>query len=103
MHLFHLYLSHTRALDGHGCMQFMKEYASDQRWKFLKENKKVRKRELDQESDQEKKKVFSFFLGRFLDRVLVFLFSFINSHLCHGYSVRNLVQWLKSRTVTDVP
>ena len=30
------------------------------RWKFIKENKKVRKQELDQESDQEKKE--SFFL-----------------------------------------
>ena len=28
------------------------------RWEFIKENKKVRKQELDQESDQEKKKVF---------------------------------------------
>ena len=26
-----------------------------QRWEFIKENKKVRKQELDQESDQEKK------------------------------------------------
>ena len=39
------------------------------RWEFIKENKKVRK----QESDQEKKKVF--FLGRFFGRVLVFFFS----------------------------
>ena len=28
---------------------------SDQRWEFIKENKKVRKQELDQESDQENK------------------------------------------------
>ena len=47
---------------------------SQLRWEFIKENKKVRKQELDQGSDQEKK-VFSFFLGRFLGQVLVFLFS----------------------------
>ena len=29
-----------------------------QRWEFIKENKKVRKQELDQESDQEKKTLF---------------------------------------------
>ena len=69
------------------------------RWEFIKENKKVwkqentnltkkaikktrkqeRKQELDQESDQVKKKKNSFFLDHFLGRVLVFLFSFINS------------------------
>jgi len=38
---------------------------------IYKENKKVRKQEIEQESDQEIKKVFSFFLGQ----VLVFLFS----------------------------
>ena len=42
------------------------------RWEFIKESKKTIKQELDQESDQVKKKVFSFFLGRFLGRVLVF-------------------------------
>ena len=86
------------------------------RWEFIKENKKVRKQEkkkkrktqLDQESDQEenktrtrprkwsrKKKVFSFFLCRFLvfliaflvefffffSCFLTFLLSFINYHL----------------------
>ena len=69
-----------------------------QRWEFTKEkNKKTRKQELDQESDQEKKKSrkdqesdqerkkkLYFFLDHFLGRVLVFLFSFINSHLCSG-------------------
>ena len=53
------------------------------RWEFIKENKKVRKKELDQErdqekrkqeldqeSDQEKKKVFSFILKR--ERVFFF-------------------------------
>ena len=42
-------------------------------YKRKQESKKTRKQVLDQESDQEKKKVFSFFLGRFLCRVLVFL------------------------------
>ena len=73
------------------------------RWEFLKENKNVRKKELDQERDQEKKKVFflfslvvflfswslswssSFFLPCFLFFLIAFLaeffFSFINSHL----------------------
>ena len=44
-------------------------------YKRKQESEKTRKQELDQESDQGKKKVFSFFLGRFLGRVLVFLFS----------------------------
>ena len=45
-------------------------------YKRKQESKKTRKQELDQESDQEKNKVlFYFFLGRFLGRVLVFLFS----------------------------
>ena len=65
-----------------------------QRWEFIKENKTVRKQELDQESKktrkkerkhvldqesvQEKKKKLSFFLiGFFVE----FFFSFINSHL----------------------
>ena len=30
--------------------------SSDQRWEFMKENKKVRKQELDRERDQENKK-----------------------------------------------
>ena len=62
-------------------------FLKNQRWEFIKENKKVRtqerKQELDQENDQEKTKVF-FFLGRllgregvifdrYLGRVLVFL------------------------------
>ena len=58
------------------------------RWEFIKENKKVRKKELDQErdqekrkqeldqeSDQEKKKVFFFLIGRVLVVFLVFLLS----------------------------
>ena len=70
-----------------------------QRWDFIKENKKTRTRP---RKWSRKKIVFSFFLGRFLGRVLVvlfswslfgrvlvflfaflveFLFSFINSHL----------------------
>ena len=63
------------------------------RWEFIKENKKVRKQELDQESDKEKKrkqeleqesdqekkkKNFLLFLITFL---LEFLFSFLNSNL----------------------
>ena len=59
-------------------------------YKRTQESKKTRKQELDQESDQEKKKVVSFFLGRilvflielFFSFFLTFLFSFINSHLC---------------------
>ena len=43
-------------------------------YKLKQESKKTRKRELDQESDQEKES-FPFFLGRFLRRVLAFLFS----------------------------
>ena len=49
-------------------------FCSDLRWEFIKENKKVRK----QESDQEKKKVFFFFscfLDRFLGRILIFFLS----------------------------
>ena len=56
------------------------------RWEFRKENKKVRKQELDQESDQvtrkqeldqecDQEKNLSFFLDQFLGRVLVFLLS----------------------------
>ena len=64
-----------------------------QRWEFIKENKTVRKQELDlesdqenmkkerkqeldQESDQENKKKLSFFLDHFLARVLVFFLFF---------------------------
>ena len=58
-----------------------------QRWESIKENKKVRKQEFGQESDQEKNICFSFFswllswssscfLDRFLGRVLVLLFSY---------------------------
>ena len=52
-------------------------------YKRKQASKKTRKQELDQESHKEKKKVFSFFLGRvlvflfldrFLGRVLVFFF-----------------------------
>ena len=46
-----------------------------------KASKKTGKKERKQELDQEKKKKLSFFLVHFLGRVLVFLFSFINSHL----------------------
>ena len=42
---------------------------------FKRENKKVRKQELEQESDQENKKKLSFFPGYFLGQVLVFLLS----------------------------
>ena len=51
-------------------------------YKRKQESKKTRKQELDQGSDQEKRKVFSFFLDgffyfldRFLGQVLVFIFS----------------------------
>ena len=49
-------------------------------YKRKQESKKTRKQELDQESDQETKKVFPFFLGRqflveFLFSFFVFLFS----------------------------
>ena len=70
-------------------LKFCKDMANKQRWEFMKENRRVRKQELDQESDREKKEsffhfflvaflvelLFSCFLGRFLCRVLVFLFS----------------------------
>ena len=49
-------------------------------YKRKQESKKTRKQELERESDQEKKKVFSFFLGRFLGRVLVF-FLFLSCFL----------------------
>ena len=45
----------------------------EQRWEFIKENKKKRKKELDQESDQENKKVTKKKWKNFL----FFLFSFI--------------------------
>ena len=66
-------------------LKFCKDMANKQRWEFMKENRRVRKQELDQESDREKKKVF-FFLswGRFLvENVFSFFFScfLINSHL----------------------
>ena len=48
---------------------------------MTKKVKKGRKHALDQENHQEKKKVFFFFLDRFLGRKRVFLFSFINCHL----------------------
>ena len=47
-----------------------------QSWVLIKENNKERKHVFDQENDQEKKKVFLLFIGRFLGRVRVFfLFS----------------------------
>ena len=72
-------------------------------YKRTQESKKTRKQdELDEESDQEKKKVFflfswslscsssCFFLYRFLGRVLVFLcFFFINSHLGKEFGLRD--------------
>ena len=69
------------------------ENRAQQRWEFIKENKKVRKKrkhtlnqESDQENDQEKQTVFLLFLGRFPGRkrvflVSYFLVSFINSNL----------------------
>ena len=56
-------------------------------YKRKQESKKTRKHAFDQESDQEKKEKLSFFLVHFLGRVLVFLFSFINSHLWSALSV----------------
>ena len=48
------------------------------RWEFIKKNKKEREHTFDQESkqesDQEKKEVFSFFLGHFLRRESVLFF-----------------------------
>ena len=62
-----------------------------QRWEFIKENKKVRKQELDKESDQEKKEsFFFFFLGRFLGRVLIFLFSILFSYFLDRFLGRVL-------------
>ena len=68
------------------------------RWEFIKVNKKVRKQELDPESDKWSSSIFLFswslswprflfscFLGHYRGRVLVFLFSFINSHLSFLY------------------
>ena len=52
----------------------------NQRWEFIKENKKVRKQELGQESDQEKNKVFSFFLGRALVFLIALLVEFLLSY-----------------------
>ena len=48
-------------------------------WSRKKENKEIKKQELDQESNQEKKKVFSFFLGRFLVFLIAFLVEFLFS------------------------
>ena len=58
--------------------KFIEVIQSDQRWKFIKENKKVRKTEIDQENDQEKKKVLSWsracYLPFFLDSYRFFSF-----------------------------
>ena len=74
-----------------------------QRWEFIKENKTVRKQELDQESNQEnkkerkhaldqesvqeEKKKLSFFLDRFLGRVLVFFYKFLTHHPISCYDL----------------
>ena len=59
--------------------KFIEVIQSDQRWEFIKENKKVRKTEIDQENDQEKKKVLSwsraYFLSFFLAVIVFFFFS----------------------------
>ena len=64
-------------------------------YKRKQESKKTRKkkkrtrpraRSRKQENDQEKKKKTFFFLDHFLGRVLVFLLSFINSHLSNLYN-----------------
>ena len=63
-----------------------KENKNSTKKAIKKTRKQERKQELDQEIDKEKKKNFSLFLDHFLGRVLVILFSFINSHLrpfCH--------------------
>ena len=52
------------------------------RWEFIKENKKTRKKtKLDQGSDQEKEKVFSFLLGRERVFLIAFLIEFL-SYVC---------------------
>ena len=63
------FINHTRH-NIFGCFQVEKIRGGN-----LK--KKTRKQELEQESDQEKKKVFSFFLGRVLVFFLVFLIAFL--------------------------
>ena len=71
-----LWIIFTRSVSSAIKLGFVTNLSRDtQRWEFIKENKKVRKQELDQEIDQAKKEGFSFFLGRFLGRVLGFLFS----------------------------
>ena len=67
-----------------------------QRWEFIKENKKVRKQQLGQESDQDNKKKkkenknstkkkkeknFLFFLDHFLGRVILFFFFLLSCFL----------------------
>ena len=85
----------------------------NQRWEFITEKKKVRKqdnknstkkgikktrkKERKHALDQEKKKKLSFFLDHFLGRVLVFLFSFINSNL------RSLEENTSGRHGVEVP
>ena len=76
---------------------------------YKKKDKKVRKKERKHALDQEKKKVYSFFLGRFLCRELVFLFcvlfldgflgrkrfvlfSLINSHLWSMIRVKLMIK-----------
>ena len=52
-----------RNLIGRICISYM--YIEVGIYKRKQESKKARKQELDQKSDQEKKKVFFLFLGRF--------------------------------------
>ena len=61
-----LWIIFTRSVSSAIKLGFVTNLSRDtQRWEFIKENNKVRKQELDQESDQENKKVFSFFLVAF--------------------------------------
>ena len=73
------------------------------RWKFIKENKKVRtrprKRSRKQELDQEKKKKLSFFLDHFLGRVLVFFLFFLYKFPPQGVTMRKSCQYKNNYTV----
>ena len=63
----------------------------------LSAKKAIKKKERKRALDQEKKKKLSFFLDHFLGRVLVFLFSFINSNL------RSLEENTSGRHGVEVP
>ena len=57
-----LWIIFTRSVSSAIKLGFVTNLSRDtQRWEFIKENKKVRKQELDQEIDQAKKEGFSFF------------------------------------------